>query len=59
MPLAIERKQQREQQLGAHGVRQFDDVQPRGEADERQRKRYDDDQRRGDRIAERRRRRGL
>ena len=59
MPHAIRREQQRKQQLGAHRVRQLDDVQPGGEADQRERNRDDDDQRRGDRVAERPRRGGF
>jgi hypothetical protein len=40
-----QRQQHREQQLRSHGVRQFDDVQPRRKADQSQRNRKDDDQR--------------
>ena len=56
MPDAISASNSANSSSGAHGVRQFDDVEPGGEADERQRDRQDDDQRRHDGVAERPRR---
>ena len=51
-----QRQQKNEQQLRAHGVRQIDDVEPRGEANAGQRQRNENDQRGRDGGAERPRR---